>query len=162
MSFRYLKIIFFLHPRYHPKNNRRHSKKCTKNKYVCFNDVTWLITMKMRMKIKNKLQRYDIYWYFKKILVFILIFLRAKRDRSSGLEMFCIKSVLRNLAKFTGKHLCQGLFLNKVAGLRPVTFPKKETLAQVFSCEICEITKNTFFYRAPPVAASKSVFKRIN
>ena len=26
---------------------------------------------------------------------------------------------LKNLAKFTGKHLCQSLFFNKVAGLRP-------------------------------------------
>ena len=31
---------------------------------------------------------------------------------------------------------------------------KKETLAQVFSCEFCEISKNTFFYRTPPVVAS--------
>ena len=29
---------------------------------------------------------------------------------------------------------------------------KKETLAQVFSCEFCEIFKNTFFYRTPLVA----------
>ena len=28
------------------------------------------------------------------------------------------KGVLRNFAKFTGKHLCQSLFFNKVAGLR--------------------------------------------
>ena len=27
------------------------------------------------------------------------------------------KSVLRNFAKFTGKHLCQSLFFNKVVGL---------------------------------------------
>ena len=33
-------------------------------------------------------------------------------------------------------------------------FIKKETLAQVFSCELCEISKNTFCYRTPPVAAS--------
>ena len=33
-------------------------------------------------------------------------------------------------------------------------FIKKEALAQVFSCEFCEISKNTFFYRTPPVAAS--------
>ena len=33
-------------------------------------------------------------------------------------------------------------------------FIKKETLAQVFSCEFCEISKNTFFYRTPLVAAS--------
>ena len=31
------------------------------------------------------------------------------------------KSVLRNFAKFTGKHQCQSLFLNKVAGLKPAT-----------------------------------------
>ena len=42
--------------------------------------------------------------------------------------------VLRNFVKFTGKHLCQSLFFNKV-----------QTLAQVFSCEFCEISKNTFF-----------------
>ena len=32
--------------------------------------------------------------------------------------MFCKKVVLRNFSKFTGKHLCQSLFFNKVAGLR--------------------------------------------
>ena len=39
--------------------------------------------------------------------------------RSSHPELFCRKGVLRNFAKFTGKHLCQSLFFNKVAGLRP-------------------------------------------
>ena len=33
-------------------------------------------------------------------------------------------------------------------------FIKKESLAQVFSCEFWGICKNTFFYRTPPVAAS--------
>ena len=32
-------------------------------------------------------------------------------------------------------------------------FIKKESLAQVFSCEFSEIFKNTFFYRTPLVAA---------
>ena len=65
--------------------------------------------------------------------------------------MFCKKSVLRNFAKFTGKHLCQSLSFNKVAGLN---FIKRQTLAQVFSREFCEISKNTIFYRTPLVAAS--------
>ena len=30
----------------------------------------------------------------------------------------------------------------------------KETLARVFSCEFCKISKNTFSYRTPPVTAS--------
>ena len=50
--------------------------------------------------------------------------------------------------------MCQSLFFNKVAGLRTVTSLKKETLAQVFSCEFCEISTNTYSYRTPQVAAS--------
>ena len=66
-------------------------------------------------------------------------------------EVFCKKGVLRNLAKFTGKHLCQSLFFNKVAG----NFLKNETLAQLFSCEFSKIFENIFFsYRTPPVATS--------
>ena len=76
-----------------------------------------------------------------------------ERDRSSCPEVFCKKDVLRNFAKFTGKHLCQSLYFNKVAG-KACNFIKKESLAQGFSCEFCEISKNTFFYRTPPVAAS--------
>ena len=37
--------------------------------------------------------------------------------RSNRPEVFCKKGVLKNFAKFTGKHLCQSLFFNKVAGL---------------------------------------------
>ena len=44
------------------------------------------------------------------------------------------KGVLRNFAKLTGKHRPQSC-----------NFIKKETLAQVYSCEFCEISKNTFF-----------------
>ena len=34
-------------------------------------------------------------------------------------EVFCEKGVLRNFAEFAGKHLCQSLFNNEVAGPRP-------------------------------------------
>ena len=37
---------------------------------------------------------------------------------------------------------------NKVTGFQP------------FSCEYCEIYKNTIFYRTPPVAASKSITQK--
>ena len=33
-------------------------------------------------------------------------------------QVFCKKGILRNFAKFTGKHLCQSHFFNKIAGLR--------------------------------------------
>ena len=69
-------------------------------------------------------------------------------------RVFCKKSVLKNFTKFTGKHLSQSLFFNKVSGPR-VAFLLKKTLVQVFSCEFCEIIKNTFLYRTPPVATSE-------
>ena len=43
-------------------------------------------------------------------------------NRRSRPEVFCKKVVLRNYAKLTGKHLCQGLFFNKVAGFSVVGF----------------------------------------
>ena len=56
--------------------------------------------------------------------------------------------VLKNFIRSTGKHLWWSLFCKKAAGW--MQFIKKETLAQVFSCEFCRISKNTFFYRTPP------------
>ena len=42
---------------------------------------------------------------------------------------------------------------NKAAGLTPATLLKRGS-NKVFSCEICKYFRNTFFYRAPLVAAS--------
>ena len=47
---------------------------------------------------------------------------------------------LKHLQNFTGKHLCQTLYLSKTADLSKI-----ETLTQVLSCGFCEIFKNTFF-----------------
>ena len=44
-------------------------------------------------------------------------FLRTAFFRSSHQRCSFRKVVLRNFAKFTGKHLCQSFFFNKVAGL---------------------------------------------
>ena len=61
------------------------------------------------------------------LLVLVGLFLRRSKliYRSSLPEVLCKKGVLRNFTKFTGKHLCQGLFLNKVAGLRAANLLKK-------------------------------------
>ena len=45
----------------------------------------------------------------------------------------------------------------KVAGLRPATLLKKETLAQCFPVKFCEISKYTFLHRTPLVAASEEL-----
>ena len=154
------------------------------------------------------------------------MFLRSHYT-SSRPDVFCKKGVLTNLAKFTGKHLCQSLFFSC---RRPATLLKKRpwhrrfpvniakflttpfltehvwwmllslkfwkskyeeqlyqdqishgyysteaatgvillekllleilqnpqeiTLAQVFSCEFCQISRNAFSSRTPPVAVS--------
>ena len=49
--------------------------------------------------------------------------------------------------------------MSVILGSRPdvfcaCNFIKKQTLAQVFSCEFCEISKKNFFYRTPLVATS--------
>ena len=79
--------------------------------------------------------------------------------RSSHQRCSIVKDVLGNFTKFTGKHLCKSLFFDKVVGLWGETcnFIKKETLAQVFSCEFCEISKNTFFTEHLRMTASASV-----
>ena len=49
--------------------------------------------------------------------------------------------------------MLESLF-NEVASLRPTTLLKRDFNTGV--CEICEMFKNFFFYRATPVAASKN------
>ena len=52
--------------------------------------------------------------------------------RNSGPEVFREKRVLRNLAKFTGKNLCQSLFFKNIADFRPATLLKKRLGTVVF------------------------------
>ena len=75
--------------------------------------------------------------------------------RSSRPEVFCKKSVLGIFANSQENACARIIFFNKVAGLSQQLY-KKETPAQVFSCEFCEISKNTFPYKTPTVAASGS------
>ena len=80
-------------------------------------------------------------------------------NKSSHRRCSIKEGVLKNFWKFTGKHLCQSLIFNKVTGFRSATSFKKETLAEVLSCEFCENFKNNFFYRTTPVDASDSAIK---
>ena len=75
--------------------------------------------------------------------------------RSSHPEVFCKKGVQRDFAKFKGKHLCQSLFINKVAGQVWQLYLKRDPDTGV-PCEFCKISKNAFSYKTPLVAASSS------
>ena len=69
-------------------------------------------------------------------------YLGPSQTRSSHRKCSVKIGVLKNFAKFTGKHLCQRFFFNKVAACN---FIKKDSQAQAFSCEFWETSKNTFF-----------------
>ena len=63
---------------------------------------------------------------------------------SSRPEVFCKKGVLRNFTKFTGKHLCQSLFLNKVATLRPSTLSRKRLWHRCFPVNFAKFLRTSF------------------
>ena len=65
--------------------------------------------------------------------------------RSSRPEVFFKKDVRRNFAKFTGKHLCQSPFTNKVAGLRPAIFFKKRFWHRRFPANFTKFLRTPFF-----------------
>ena len=52
--------------------------------------------------------------------------------------MFYKKGVLKYLAKFTRKHLCQGLFFNKVTRLTPANLFKKRLVRKCFPSNFAE------------------------
>ena len=43
--------------------------------------------------------------------------LHKRKVQKQPLELFCKRGILKHFAKFTGKHLWQSLFFNKVAGV---------------------------------------------
>ena len=64
-----------------------------------------------------------------------------QKYRSSRLELFCGKGVLRNFEKFTGKHLYQGLLFNKVVGLRTLTLLRKRFWYSCFPVKFSKFLK---------------------
>ena len=66
-------------------------------------------------------------------------------DKSSRLQVFCRKGVLRNFTKFTRKHLYQSLFFNNVAGLRPATLLKIRLCPSCFPVNFVKFLRKPFF-----------------
>ena len=66
------------------------------------------------------------------------------KNRSSHPEVFCKRVVLRNFAKFTRKHLCQSLFINKVAGPRSATLLKKRLCHRCFPVNFAKFLRTPF------------------
>ena len=80
---------------------------------------------------------------------FLVANLRSLRgNRRSHRRCSVRNGILRKLAKFTGKHLCQSLFFNKVSGLRSLTLLKRRLWHRCFPMNFAKflrtpILKNT-------------------
>ena len=68
----------------------------------------------------------------------------GKHSEAAAHVMFFKKSVLRNFAKFTGQHLCQSLFLNKVADLRFAALLKKRLWQRCFPVNVAKFLGTPF------------------
>ena len=68
--------------------------------------------------------------------------------RSSHLEVFCEKGVLKNFAKFTKKHLCQSLFWIKLQPSGLYIYWKRDSGTGIFLWIL--LNKNTFFNGTHP------------
>ena len=94
---------------------------------------------------------------YRALTVFILTDVVYRIFRSSRPEVFCKKGVLKSFAKFTEKHLCKSLFLNKVADQWPATLFKKELWNRCFPVDLAKFLR-FFFFRTPLMAASEYFF----
>ena len=74
--------------------------------------------------------------------------------RSYNNAIIAKKKLLFTITKtITAKH--DTFNINQRQSPEACSFIEKDSLAQMFFCEFCEISKNTFFYRTPPVTASE-------
>ena len=97
------------------------------------------------------LQYHQIYGHHQKLEGFHQLYHYCKinhqgqwQRRSSPPEVFCKKGDPRNFVKLTGKSLCQSLFFNKVAGLRPATLLKKTLWQRCFLVDFAKFLRTLF------------------
>ena len=69
----------------------------------------------------------------------------SKTKRSSRPEVFCKKGVPENFTKFTGKHLCQSFFFNKVTGVMSAILLKKRLWYRCFPVNFVKFLRTPFF-----------------
>ena len=84
---------------------------------------------------------------------FMFFILSNKRSRH---RLCSVKNILilRNFAKFTGNYLCQSLFFNKVAGLRPAALLKKKLWHSCFPVNFVKYLRTHFLENTSGTIAS--------
>ena len=77
----------------------------------------------------------------------------TQRQKTFSTQMFFKIGALK-ISQTWQENICVWVSFWKCCSLEALQYYQKETPTLVFSCEVCEIFKDTFFYRTPPVAAS--------
>ena len=147
------------------KNNTRYSKKRSKIKCVCFNEVMWLKTMKMRLNMKNRSHRYDInrprprhgyrYTYEYKMCVSKILFtwITLWKFKNTGAELkkkkrwlYCInKSLLKRIWRRSLIFYCYYIFFLALKLIFASTEVSGRNLSKKSSC-----SKNFWYWSGSP------------
>ena len=122
--------------------------------------------------VKNAAQKMK--FFIKDFFIFCAVHLFAKNDKKlhhrclTGfqIQFFCVTLQKQSPRCFLQKRYSQkyrkvhrktSVPESILIKLKTCNFIKIETMAQVFSCEFCEIYGKTFSYRTPPVTASNII-----
>ena len=89
---------------------------------------------------KKKISRFPgfIYRFEQKNITFV------SNPQRQPPEVFYETRCYWKFHKFTGKHLCQSLFFNKVAGLRPATLLKERNCHRCFPVNFAKFLRTPF------------------
>ena len=131
------------------KVNNKNARTTSMTSFWCFHCLLWTYITLFSIFLLLILKKKILGWKDEILTIRTITYSKSTHILIIN-NKFCRfkKGILRNFTKFAGRHLCLSLFFNI----------EKETLAQVFSCEFFWISKNIFFYRTPPMAASVSLY----
>ena len=87
------------------------------------------------------------------MFILLIEFFKIQKQSSGGVLQ---KKVFLEISQNSQENTCARVSFLRKLQTEACNFIKRETLAQVFSCEFYKISKNTFSYRTPPVAASEN------
>ena len=104
---------------------------CSALKSLCFSALTQSLINYHELKF---------IYLFKLLFTFDLHLLYRSSHRRCSIK----KGVLKNFTKFTGNHMCQNLFFNKVADLRPATLLKKRLWHRCFPVNFVKFSRTLF------------------
>ena len=126
----------------------KHKKNFQSNPLVCrtysANLISWQNTKYLKFLLKYIIsisvwtfENFTMHYYgHDRMQVHIFQYIPVYRLNTKG--------VLKNFAKFTGKHLCKSLFFEKVTGLRPATLLTKRLWHWCFPLNVAKFLRTPF------------------